>query len=59
MLLKSDRVDRKDKGHYAGELGCACFVQRSNGTYFRAEQADVKHFLCDAQYRQFIDKTTG
>ncbi|MGU7780219.1 hypothetical protein [Burkholderia sp. PU8-34] len=46
------------KGTTLGNLGCARFVQRSNGSYFRAEEADVKHFLCVAQCRQFIDKTT-
>lgn len=42
-----------------GNLGAACFVQRSNESYFRAEKTLVKYFLCVAQSRQIIDKTTS
>jgi len=34
-------------------------VQRSNGSHFRAEKSLVKYFLCIAQSRQIIDKTTS
>ncbi|EJO61403.1 hypothetical protein BURMUCF2_2114 [Burkholderia multivorans CF2] len=58
-LLESDRVDRGVKGTALGNLAATCFVQRSNGAYFRAEKILVKHFLCIAQSRQIIDKTTA
>ncbi|MEK2602237.1 hypothetical protein [Burkholderia arboris] len=34
-------------------------MQRSNEAYFRAEKTDVKYYLCVAQSRQIIDKTTS
>src|ERR1700761_1783666 len=35
----------------------AMFVHRSNGSHFRMTASNVKCFLCDAQYREFADKT--
>ncbi|WP_164465589.1 hypothetical protein [Burkholderia gladioli] len=32
-------------------------VHRNNGSHFRASEADVKRFLCNAQWHHFYGKT--